>query len=53
MTIVGEVLDMQGIQSERRHREAGPVAFMFNLVLALIAIISITTTIPKGRRYHD
>jgi hypothetical protein len=31
----------------------GSVAFMFNLILALIAIISITVTIPKGRKYHD
>jgi DHA2 family multidrug resistance protein-like MFS transporter len=53
VTIVGEVLHVQGMQSNAAIRQAGTVAFMFNLVLALIAIISITTTIPKGRRYHD
>ena len=47
------LLHTQGMQSNAAIRQAGTVAFMFNLVLALIAIISITTTIPKGRRYHD
>jgi DHA2 family multidrug resistance protein-like MFS transporter len=53
VTIVGEVLHTQGMQSNAAIRQAGTVAFMFNLILALIAIISITTTIPKGRKYHD
>jgi DHA2 family multidrug resistance protein-like MFS transporter len=29
------------------------VTFMFNLILTLIAIISITLTIPKGKKYYD
>jgi DHA2 family multidrug resistance protein-like MFS transporter len=41
------------MQSNAAVRQAGTVAFMFNLILALIAIISITVTIPKGRKYHD
>ena len=53
VTIVGELLHVQGMQSNAAVRQAGTVAFMFNLILALIAIISITVTIPKGRKYHD
>ncbi|MDC5697035.1 MFS transporter [Intrasporangium calvum] len=51
VTIVGELLHTQGIQTNEAVRQAGLVTFLFNLVLALIAIISILTTIPKGRKY--
>ncbi|GAA2093021.1 hypothetical protein GCM10009841_02350 [Microlunatus panaciterrae] len=34
-------------------RQAGLVTFMLTLMLALIAIISIALTIPKGRKYHE
>jgi DHA2 family multidrug resistance protein-like MFS transporter len=53
VTIVGELLDTQGIQSNAAVRQAGLITFLFNLILALIAIISILTTIPKGRKYYD
>lgn len=53
VTIVGEVLHTQGIQSNAAIRQAGFVAFVFNLILAIIAIISIAVTIPKGRKYYD
>jgi DHA2 family multidrug resistance protein-like MFS transporter len=53
VTIVGEVLHTQGMQENAAIRQAGLVTFMFNLILALIAIISITLTIPKGKKYYD
>ncbi len=53
VTIVGELLHTQGIQTNAAIRQAGLITFLFNLVLALIAIISILTTIPKGRKYYD
>jgi DHA2 family multidrug resistance protein-like MFS transporter len=53
VTVVGELLHMQGIQSNVAVRQAGMVTMMFNLILALIAIISITVTIPKGKKYYD
>lgn len=53
VTIVGELLHTQGIQSNAAVRQAGLVTFLFNLVLALIAIISILSTIPKGRKYYE
>lgn len=53
VTIVGELLHTQGIQSNAAVRQAGLVTFLFNLVLTLIAFISILMTIPKGRKYND
>lgn len=53
VTVVGEVLHMQGIQSNIPVREAGLVTMMFNLILALIAIIAIIATVPKGKKYYD
>ncbi|KAE8763862.1 MFS transporter [Georgenia thermotolerans] len=53
VTIVGELLHTQGLQANAAVRQAGLVAFMFNVILALIAIISVLATIPKGRKYHD
>jgi DHA2 family multidrug resistance protein-like MFS transporter len=53
VTIVGELLHTQGIQTNAAVRQAGLITFLFNLVLALIAIISILMTIPKGRKYYE
>ena len=53
VTIVGELLHTQGMQSNAAVRQAGLVTFLFNLVLTLVAIISILSTIPKGRKYND
>jgi DHA2 family multidrug resistance protein-like MFS transporter len=53
VTVVGEILHMQGIQSNVAVRQAGMVTMMFNLILTLVAIISITVTIPKGKKYYD
>lgn len=53
VTIVGELLHTQGMQSNAAVRQAGLVTFMFNLILALIAIISIMMTVPKGKKYYD
>jgi DHA2 family multidrug resistance protein-like MFS transporter len=52
VTVVGELLHMAGIQSNVSVREAGLVTMMFNLILTLIAIISILMTVPKGRKYE-
>ena len=51
VSIVGEVLVTQGIHSNEAIRQAGAVTFAFNLLMAVIAIISIARTIPKGRSY--
>ena len=53
VTIVGDLLHTQGIQENAAVRQAGMVTFMFNVVLALVAIISITVTVPKGKKYYD
>jgi DHA2 family multidrug resistance protein-like MFS transporter len=53
VTIVGELLHTQGIQENAAIRQAGLITFLFNLILALIAIISILVTIPKGRKYDN
>jgi DHA2 family multidrug resistance protein-like MFS transporter len=53
VTIVGELLHTQGMQSNAAVRQAGLVTFMFNLILTLIAIISIMMTVPKGKKYYD
>ncbi|HSO04133.1 MAG TPA: hypothetical protein VLQ92_06610 [Candidatus Limnocylindrales bacterium] len=52
-TIVGELVQMQGIQTNLAVREAGMVTMMFNLIITLIAIISIMATVPKGKKYYD
>jgi MFS transporter, DHA2 family, multidrug resistance protein len=51
-TIVGDLVHMSGIQTNVSVREAGMVTMMFNLALALVAIISILMTVPKGRKYE-
>lgn len=48
LTIVGELLHVQGIQDNAAVRQAGMLAVGFNLVLALIALISIAVFVPKG-----
>ena len=52
-TIVGELVQMQGIQTNLAVREAGMVTMMFNLIITLVAIISIMATVPKGKKYYD
>jgi DHA2 family multidrug resistance protein-like MFS transporter len=53
VSVVGELLVTQGMQENAAVRQAGMVTFLFNLVLALIAIISILATVPKGRKYAE
>ena len=53
VAIVGDVLATQGIHSNEAVRQAGTVTFLFNLVVVLIAIISVMATVPKGRKYND
>lgn len=52
-TIVGNVLTIQGTTTNEAVRQAGTVAFAFNLVITLIALISIMVTVPRGRKYND
>nr|WP_297427030.1 hypothetical protein [uncultured Actinotalea sp.] len=51
VAIVGEILVTQGIQENAAVRQAGMVTFLFNLLLALIAMASVLLTVPKGRKY--
>jgi DHA2 family multidrug resistance protein-like MFS transporter len=51
VSIVGEVLVTQGMHSNEAVRQAGTATFLFNLVVVLVAIISILSTVPKGRKY--
>lgn len=53
LTIVGQVLHTQGIQENAAIRQAGMVTMLFNLILVLVAIISITATVPKGGGRKD
>ena len=53
VSIVGELLVTQWMHENEAVRQAGMVTFLFNLVLALLAIISIVATVPKGRKYND
>lgn len=53
VSILGEVLVTQGIQENAAVRQAGMVTFLFNVVLSLIAVISILATVPKGREYSN
>lgn len=51
VSIVGEVLVTQGMHSNEAVRQAGTATFLFNLIIVLVAIISILSTVPKGRKY--
>jgi len=53
VSVVGDVLVTQGLHSNEAVRQAGTVAFLFNLVIALVAVASIVKTVPKGRKYND
>ncbi|MGO4956855.1 MFS transporter [Luteococcus sp. Sow4_B9] len=47
VTQIGEVVHMQGVQSNAAIRSAGMVTMLFNLLLVVISIISIMVTVPK------
>lgn len=51
--IIGEVIEMQGRQDNVALREAGMIALGVNLMFLLLAILSITTTVPKGGGSRD
>ena len=53
VSVVGDVLVTQGLHSNEAVRQAGTVSFLFNLVIALVAVASIVKTVPKGRKYND
>ena len=53
VSVLGELLVTQGMHENEAIRQAGMITFMFNLILSLIAVISILATVPKGRKYND
>lgn len=53
VSIVGDVLVTQGMHSNEAVRQAGSMTFLFNLAVAVIAVISIVSTVPKGRKYNN
>ncbi|GEN81446.1 MFS transporter [Actinotalea fermentans] len=53
VSVLGELLVTQGMHENEAIRQAGMITFMFNLILSLIAVISILATVPKGRKYYD
>lgn len=53
VSVLGELLVTPGIQENAAVRQAGMITFLFSLVLTLVAIISIVTTVPKGRKYDN
>ncbi|GAA6526985.1 multidrug efflux MFS transporter NorB [Intrasporangium sp. DVR] len=53
VSVLGDILVTQGIQSNAAIRQAGAATFLFNLVIVLVAIASIVVTVPKGRKYND
>src|SRR5690625_2219721 len=52
-TIIGSVVEMHGRTDNVTLRQAGMFALAVNLVFALLAIISITMTVPKGGGSRD
>lgn len=50
---LGNVLSTQGTVDNEAVRQAASVAFVFNLVLVFVALVSILITVPKGRKYND
>lgn len=52
-TIIGEVIEMEGRTDNIALRQAAMVALGINLVFVLLAILSITLTVPKGGGSRD
>ncbi|HLV03359.1 MAG TPA: MFS transporter [Actinomycetaceae bacterium] len=52
-TIIGEVIEMQGRTDNIALRQGAMFALGLNLVFVLLAILSITTTVPKGGGSRD
>ncbi|HZK05111.1 MAG TPA: MFS transporter [Actinomycetaceae bacterium] len=52
-TIIGDIVEMTGRTDNIALREAAMVAIGVNMVFALLAIISITLTVPKGGGSRD
>lgn len=46
-TLIGEVIHMQGIQSNAAIRTAGMVTMLFNLALVVVSVVAIMLTVPK------
>lgn len=52
-TILGDTVHFEGVQGNIDLRQAGMFVMLFNLVLTLIAMLSITMTVPKGGGSRD
>lgn len=50
---LGDLLSTQGTVDNEGIRQAASVSMIFNLVLTLIALVSIMITVPKGKKYND
>ncbi len=51
--ILGDTVHFEGVQVNIDLRQAGMLVMLFNLVLTLIAMLSITMTVPKGGGSRD
>lgn len=52
-SVIGNVIEMQGRQDNVALRQAGMFALGVNLLFLLLAIVSITVTVPKGGGSRD
>jgi len=52
-SVIGNVIEMQGRQDNVALRQAGMFARAVNLMFLLLAIVSITVTVPKGGGSRD
>ncbi len=52
-TVIGNVIEMAGRQDNVALRQAGMFALGVNILFLLLAIVSITTTVPKGGGSRD
>ncbi len=52
-SVIGNVIEMQGRQDNVALRQAGMFALAVNLMFLLLAIVSITVTVPKGGGSRD
>jgi len=52
-TILGDTVHFEGVQGNIDLRQAGMFVMLFNLLLTVIAMLSITMTVPKGGGSRD
>ena len=52
-TILGDTVHFEGVQGNIDLRQAGMFVMLFNLLLTVVAMLSITMTVPKGGGSRD